>query len=145
MPKPPKNAEPQAIRAVAYLRVSTAEQAASGAGLAAQRTAAEAEVQRRGWVLEEVFIDAADLGVSRRLPWARRPQARLLLDAVRDGHRAFDHIVVGEPQRAFMGSPPAGDHERSRLLTRLFGCSTPTPLALTTADPRLPGAAYKPG
>ncbi len=49
-------------RAIAYLRVSTAEQADSGAGLAAQRAAVEAEAQRRGWVLTKVYVDAAVSG-----------------------------------------------------------------------------------
>lgn len=47
------------VRAVGYLRVSTIEQADSGAGLAAQRAAIEAEVVRRGWHLVEVFTDAS--------------------------------------------------------------------------------------
>lgn len=51
-----------AIRAVGYLRVSTAEQAESGAGLAAQRVAIEVEARRRGWLLGEVFVDAAASG-----------------------------------------------------------------------------------
>jgi len=36
---------------VAYTRVSTDEQATSGAGLDAQRIAIEAEAQRRGWTV----------------------------------------------------------------------------------------------
>ncbi|MGI4896135.1 MAG: recombinase family protein [Janthinobacterium lividum] len=44
-------------RVLAYLRVSTAEQADSGAGLDAQRTALAAEAARRGWELEFV-VDA---------------------------------------------------------------------------------------
>lgn len=50
------------LRAIGYLRVSTAEQADSGAGLAAQRAAVEAEIARRGWVLGEVYVDAAASG-----------------------------------------------------------------------------------
>ena len=47
----------QPPRAVGYLRVSTTEQAHSGAGLAAQRSAVEAEAARRGWVLVSVEVD----------------------------------------------------------------------------------------
>jgi DNA invertase Pin-like site-specific DNA recombinase len=44
---------------VGYVRVSTAEQADSGLGLEAQRTAIADECARRGWKLLEVFEDAA--------------------------------------------------------------------------------------
>jgi DNA invertase Pin-like site-specific DNA recombinase len=46
------------MRVIGYLRVSTDEQRASGAGLAAQRRAIEDECQRRGWTLVEVIEDA---------------------------------------------------------------------------------------
>src|SRR5674476_86633 len=52
------------IRAVGYRRVSTVEQADSGAGLAAQQTIIEAEATRRGWVLVEVHTDEAMSGKS---------------------------------------------------------------------------------
>lgn len=42
---------------VAYTRVSTDEQAASGAGLAAQRTAIETEAARRGWTVVGWYCD----------------------------------------------------------------------------------------
>lgn len=47
------------MRAVGYARVSTAEQADSGASLRAQREAIEREVQRRRWELIELFTDTA--------------------------------------------------------------------------------------
>src|SRR5664280_1839930 len=52
------------VRAVGYRRVSTIEQADSGAGLAAQQLIIEAEAARRGWVLEEVHTDEAASGKS---------------------------------------------------------------------------------
>jgi DNA invertase Pin-like site-specific DNA recombinase len=55
---------PEVIRAVGYRRVSTIEQADSGAGLAAQQTIIEAEAARRGWVLVEVHTDEAASGKS---------------------------------------------------------------------------------
>ena len=45
-----------------------------------------------------------DVGWSRVLPWARRPQATALLAALADPDRGFDAIVVGEYERAFYGS-----------------------------------------
>jgi DNA invertase Pin-like site-specific DNA recombinase len=45
-----------------YARVSTAEQGASGLGLAAQRQAIEQESSRRGWELVEVISDAGASG-----------------------------------------------------------------------------------
>lgn len=47
------------LRAVGYRRVSTVEQADSGAGLAAQESIIQAEVQRRGWVLAGTYTDTA--------------------------------------------------------------------------------------
>ncbi|WP_101525672.1 recombinase family protein [Nocardioides houyundeii] len=49
---------------VAYLRVSTDEQAASGAGIEAQRAAIDAAVEHRGWVLLDTFTDAGVSGKS---------------------------------------------------------------------------------
>jgi DNA invertase Pin-like site-specific DNA recombinase len=46
------------LQVLAYVRVSTDEQADSGAGLAAQRSAIAAECERRGWQLVRVIEDA---------------------------------------------------------------------------------------
>lgn len=51
----PKSAPVDAY--VAYLRVSTDEQADSGAGLDAQRAAITAEAQRRGWTITAWYTD----------------------------------------------------------------------------------------
>src|SRR5450759_205286 len=55
---------PDVIRAVGYRRVSTIEQADSGAGLAAQQSIIEDEAARRGWILVEVHTDEAASGKS---------------------------------------------------------------------------------
>lgn len=47
------------LRVVGYVRVSTDEQAGSGLGLSAQRSAIREEVNRRGWKMVRVFEDAA--------------------------------------------------------------------------------------
>lgn len=52
------------VRAVGYVRVSTDDQADSGAGLAAQRQAIEAECERRGWELVALHTDAGASGKS---------------------------------------------------------------------------------
>lgn len=60
MARPKKHAKTGPLRAIGYLRVSTAEQADSGAGLDAQRVALSAAARERGWSLE--FL--ADEGVT---------------------------------------------------------------------------------
>ena len=82
-----------AIRAIAYLRVSTSEQADSGAGLAAQRASIEAEVARRGWVLVESFTDSAASGKSL----VGREALTAALAAVEGGHA--DALVVAKLDR----------------------------------------------
>ncbi|WP_255219212.1 recombinase family protein [Gordonia amicalis] len=59
MAKGRKSTDPNLV--VGYLRVSTEEQALSGAGLAAQRATIEAEAERRGW---KIVTWHADEGVS---------------------------------------------------------------------------------
>ena len=54
----------RALRVVGYIRVSTEEQALSGAGLDAQRAAIVGEVERRGWQLAGMFEDAGVSGKS---------------------------------------------------------------------------------
>ncbi|HEY0936249.1 MAG TPA: recombinase family protein [Trebonia sp.] len=81
-----------AIRVVGYLRVSTSEQADSGAGLDAQRAAITAEAARRGWVLVEVFVDAGLSGKS-----LNRPGLDAALTAVTTG--AADVLVVAKLDR----------------------------------------------
>ena len=52
----------------------------------------------------EIVVEFFDVGQTRALPWQRRPQANLLLQALRDPDRGFDAVVIGEPQRAFYGN-----------------------------------------
>lgn len=65
---------------VAYLRVSTTEQAESGAGLAAQRAAITAEAERHGWTIVGWHTDE---GLSGGLAPSKRPELAAALEAVR--------------------------------------------------------------
>ena len=53
-----KPARPEIIRAYGYIRVSTNEQASSGAGLQSQRQQVTAEIIKRGWHLLGIVEDA---------------------------------------------------------------------------------------
>lgn len=78
---------------VAYLRVSTDEKAESGAGIGAQRTAIAAEVERRGWVLLDTFVDAGVSGKSI----TGRPALADALDRVESG--AAGTLIVAKLDR----------------------------------------------
>ena len=68
------------MKVVGYVRVSTTEQADSGAGLDAQRAAVTAEAERRGWELLDVLEDAGASGKS-----LNRPGLAAALEAVENG------------------------------------------------------------
>ena len=79
------------MQVIGYVRVSTDEQSTSGAGLAAQRAAIEAECARRGWQLVTTFEDAGysakDLkrpGVQEALDTLQRGEAGALVVAKLD-------------------------------------------------------------
>ncbi len=67
--------------------------------LARQRDQAVALVAGHGRIAAEF----SDIGQSRTLAWARRPQAAALLAALADPDRGWDAIVIGEYERAFYG------------------------------------------
>ena len=81
-------------RAVAYLRVSTGEQADSGAGLQAQLAAVTAAAASRGWELVAVHTDA---GLSGALPAERRPELSAALELLDSG--GADVLVVAKGDR----------------------------------------------
>lgn len=63
---------------IAYLRVSTNKQEDSGAGLAAQRTAIEAEALRRGWPADSLlFVQDVLSGKSAKRPGLEHARAML--------------------------------------------------------------------
>ena len=73
---------------LAYLRVSTSDQADGGAGLAAQRAAILAEAERRGWSEARFIEDAGYSGKS-----TNRPGLRVALEVLKAG-RARGLIVA---------------------------------------------------
>jgi site-specific DNA recombinase len=88
------------LRFVFYGRVSTEDWQDPVTSRARQRAQAQALVRGHGQVVAEFF----DIGESRAVAWARRPQAAALVAALADPGRGWDAIVVGEYERAFYGS-----------------------------------------
>lgn len=78
---------------VGYVRVSTGDQADSGLGMAAQRSAIEAEAERRGWT---VIAWAEDAGASAK-SMANRPGLAAALEAIEAGEAAG--LVVAKLDR----------------------------------------------
>jgi DNA invertase Pin-like site-specific DNA recombinase len=70
---------------VAYVRVSTDEQASSGAGLDAQRAAIAAEVERRGWT---IVAWHSDEGISGGKGVEYRPGLAAAIEAVQSAQAA---------------------------------------------------------
>ncbi|WP_433177409.1 recombinase family protein [Actinoallomurus sp. CA-150999] len=88
------------LRFAFYGRVSTEDRQDPETSWARQRAQASALVGGYGRIVAEFF----DVGQSRVLPWARRPESAALVAAMADPDRAFDAIVVGEYERAFYGN-----------------------------------------
>ncbi|WP_300016853.1 recombinase family protein [Pseudonocardia sp.] len=120
--------------AVGYIRVSTAEQADSGAGLAAQRATIEAECARRGWTLVAVHEDAGASGKSLD----GRPQLAEALAAVETGTAAA--LVVAKLDRLSRSvRDAAGLLERAQragwaLVASDLGVDTSTPAGEAMAN-----------
>ena len=89
------------LRFAFYGRVSTEDNQDPEASRNWQRSRALTLIEPAGGVIVEDFFD---IGMSRSLPWKRRPRANDLLTAISNPNRGFDAIVIGEPQRAFYGS-----------------------------------------
>jgi DNA invertase Pin-like site-specific DNA recombinase len=94
MTTPRRRLKAPALTAAAYIRVSTDEQAASGAGLEAQRSTITAEAERRGWTITGWY---ADEGVSGSKAAIDRAAAGDALRAVRSGEAAA--LIVAKLDR----------------------------------------------
>ncbi|GGN75039.1 putative recombinase [Actinoplanes lobatus] len=89
------------MRFAFYGRVSTEDQQDPQASKAWQLSRARSLIEPAGG---EVVAEFFDIGLSRALPWKRRPEATRLLEAIKSAGRDFEAVVIGEPQRAFYGS-----------------------------------------
>src|SRR5271154_59643 len=92
--------EPGWLRFVFYGRVSTEDWQDPVMSLARQREQAGALVRGHGGIVAEFF----DVGLTRKLAWACRPQSAALVAQLADPDRGWDAVVVGEYERAFYGS-----------------------------------------
>ena len=92
-------ASPPKLRAIGYLRVSTAGQAERGMGLASQRDRVQEYVGAKGYELCEVVEEAASGGVrsDEVFSWEHRPVLLRLLDRAKDGE--YDTLVVAKLDR----------------------------------------------
>ncbi|MDH2426478.1 recombinase family protein [Sphaerisporangium sp. TRM90804] len=82
-------------------RVSTEDNQDPASSRNWQLARSKALVEPRGGVIVAEFFD---VDKSRSIPPQRRPEAAALLAELRNPHRGFDAVVVGEPQRAFYGN-----------------------------------------
>ena len=88
------------LRFVFYGRVSTEDWQDPVTSRARQREQAGALVRGHG-VIVAVFFD---VGESRTVAWARRPQSATLVAQLADPDRGWGAVVIGEYERAFYGS-----------------------------------------
>jgi DNA invertase Pin-like site-specific DNA recombinase len=160
----------ETVRAVGYARVSTPEQAKTGAGLAAQREAILRECERRGWELVDVVEDrgysARDLrrpGIQSALEMLRRGDAKVLvvskLDRASRSLLDFAALMATAERQSWAlvaldvavdTSTPAGEAMANVLATfaqferRLIGQRTKEGLAAKRADGTLKGPVGRP-
>ncbi|MFI6514081.1 recombinase family protein [Spirillospora sp. NPDC050679] len=88
------------LRFAFYGRVSTEDKQDPAASKAWQLRRAMTLIESVGG---QIVAEYFDVDRSRSIPWARRPRASALLEALKDPGRDFDAVVVGEPHRAFYG------------------------------------------
>jgi hypothetical protein len=84
-----------------YGRVSTEDNQDPESSRQWQISLATSLITPRGGQIVESFFD---IGQTRALPWARRPEASRLLALLANPRRGFAAVVIGEPHRAFYGN-----------------------------------------
>jgi len=88
------------LRFAFYGRVSTEDWQDPVTSRARQREQAGVLVRGHGQIVAEFF----DVGQTRKLAWACRPQSAALVAQLADPGRGWEAIVIGEYERAFYGS-----------------------------------------
>src|SRR6266581_5987866 len=88
------------LRFVFYGRVSTEDWQDPAMSRARQREQAGALVRGHGQIVAEFF----DVGQTRKLAWACRPQSGALVAQLADPERGWDAVVIGEYEQAFYSS-----------------------------------------
>ena len=83
-----------------YGRCSTEDMQDPASSKQWQMARAKGVLPADGVIVAEYF----DVGMSRSLPWRRRPEASALLSALKDPDRGWEAITIGEPARAFHGA-----------------------------------------
>lgn len=122
------HAAPGGPRFAFYGRVSTKDYQDPVSSRWWQLDVATELVAGRGRIVVEFF----DVGCTRELSWAQRPQAVALLAALADPDRGFDAVVVGEYARAFSGNQlshlaePLRHHDVALWIPETDGQSTST-------------------
>ncbi len=121
-------------RVVGYVRVSTEEQAGTGLGLGAQRTAIAEEAARRGWELVAIHEDAGASGKSME----NRPALAEALEAVQGGDAGA--LVVAKLDRLsrslldFASLMEQSRRQRWALVALDLGVDTTTPAGEMVAN-----------
>ena len=116
------------LRFAFYGRISTDRFQDPRSSTRWQRDFAQELIAGHGRIVAEFF----DVGCSRAVEWADRPQAALLLQAITSPARTFDAIVVGEFERAFYGdqflrlAPTFASHGVAVWLPELDGPADPS-------------------
>jgi hypothetical protein len=117
--------EPGLLRFVFYGRVSTEDWQDPVMSRARQREQAGALVRGHGVIVAEFF----DIGLTRKLAWACRPQSAALVAALADPDRGWDAIVIGEYERSTVASTRRWPRCSS---TTVSSCGCPRPGAGST-------------
>jgi hypothetical protein len=100
------------LRFAFYGRVSTEDWQDPVTSRARQHAQAESLVRGIGMIVAEFF----DIGQSRTVAWARRPQAAALVAALADPDRGWDAIVIGGVRARLLRQPVRGDGPVVRAL-----------------------------